>query len=391
VRVLHVADLVSPLGGVEAYLRDVVRLLESAGHEVAVLHGEEGADTQGLPARSFVSPGAASWVQRFRADVVHVHRTGLPSSLEGALRGSPVVYSLHDYGFACSTGTKYFRSGRICGRAHGRACLIAGVVAGCNHRVDPRPAVARYRALGHELPAIRSADGFIAHSKFMRTVALANGFAADRLSVVSPFVSVADDPVQPQPDAAQTVVFVGRVVREKGLDVLLNALALCGDKWDRLRVAGDGWQRERCCMLAKRLGISRKVDFLGQVDVAGVRAALNDSRVVTVPARWPEPFGIVGLEAMAAARPVVASAVGGIPEWLEHGRTGLLVRPGDPVELAAAVVRVLDDPVGAAAMGAEARRRVDRFSPDRHLEKLLAVYERAADRSSDRAARAGMS
>jgi glycosyltransferase involved in cell wall biosynthesis len=391
VRVLHVADLVSPVGGVEAYLRDVVRLLESAGHEVAILHGEEDADAQGLPAMSYLSSAAVSWTRGFRADVVHIHRTALPPTLEEVLRRQPVVYSLHDYGFACSSGTKYFRSGRICDRAHGRACLIAGMVAGCNHRFDPRPSAARYRSINHQLPAMRRADGFVAHSKFMRAVALANEFAADRLSVVPPFVPTARDPVQPQPDAARTVVFVGRVVREKGLDVLLIALARCVDSLDRLQVVGDGWQREECRRLAKRLGISRKVEFVGRLDASGVRAAMNASRVVAVPARWPEPFGIVGLEAMAVARPVVASAVGGIPEWLEDGRTGLLVRPGDPAELATAVASLLGDPVRAAAMGAEARRRVNRFSPERHLEQLVSAYERAAAHAGSVVAGSGAS
>jgi starch synthase len=93
-----------------------------------------------------------------------------------------------------------------------------------------------------------------------------------------------------------------------------------------------------------------------------------------------EPFGLINLEAMACSTPVVASRVGGIPEVVVDGETGLLVEPGDPAALAAALRRVLDDPARAARMGEAGRRRVEaHFSWDRIADRTLEVYQQAIE------------
>jgi glycosyltransferase involved in cell wall biosynthesis len=365
-RVLHVVDALAPVGGAETYVRGLTGLLASAGHEVAVLQAG-GSEIHPAVVAQNGSSGLGP-------DVVHVHGPALPPGLE-APRAVPAVHSLHDFGFACASGMKYFRSGRICARSHGMACLPAGIVAGCNHRFDPRPSLVRYREIERELPLLRRAAGLVVHSRFMRSVALANGLPAERVTVIPLFVPPTDGLSTP---ARRTIAFVGRIVREKGLDVLIEALSSCPDRWDGLLVAGEGWDRERCHRLVHRYGIGSKVEFLGHLDAAGVRGVFDAARVVAVPSRWPEPFGIVGLEAMAAGRPVVASGVGGIPEWLDDGRTGVLVPPGDPRALARALVSVLAEPGRAETMGAEGRRQIERFSPESHLRQLLAVYEQAA-------------
>jgi glycosyltransferase involved in cell wall biosynthesis len=97
---------------------------------------------------------------------------------------------------------------------------------------------------------------------------------------------------------------------------------------------------------------------------------------------WPEPFGLAGLEALVRGRPVVASATGGIPEWLRHGRSGLLVAPGDHRALARALSSLLDDPERCQAMGAYGRALIEaEFSEVRHVEALARVYSTVIDRS----------
>jgi len=100
--------------------------------------------------------------------------------------------------------------------------------------------------------------------------------------------------------------------------------------------------------------------------------------VVVVPSRWPEPFGIVGIEAMAHGRPVVAFGVGGIPEWLTDGVGGFVVPPADVATMAGRIVSVLANPAEAEAMALRGRARVLRdFSEEAHLAKLVPLYERA--------------
>jgi glycosyltransferase involved in cell wall biosynthesis len=376
VRVLQVVDVLAPVGGAQTYLREASELLLAAGHEVGVLHEDASAVAPaGVETCLLDAPGTAGWILDFEPELAHVHSARLLPHAERLLAGIPRVHSLHDFAFGCASGTKYFRGGRVCTRAHGPGCFAGAFVGGCVHRLDPRPFLKRYGEIEHELPALRAAGNAIVHSEFMRSVALANGLAAERVHVVPYFVARAAQP--PDPVAERTIAFAGRVVPEKGLDVLLDALATSPGSWDRLRVAGDGWDLDRCRRLADRLGIASKVEFLGHVEAAGARRAFGHARVVVVPSRWPEPFGLVGLEAMACARPVVASATGGIPEWLDGERTGLLVPPGDVEALASAIVSLLDDADRAAAMGLEGWRRVERFSPESSLQRLLAVYERA--------------
>jgi glycosyltransferase involved in cell wall biosynthesis len=117
---------------------------------------------------------------------------------------------------------------------------------------------------------------------------------------------------------------------------------------------------------------------------------LANASVVVVPSLWPEPFGLVGIEALAAGRPAVGSSTGGIGDWLEHGVSGLCVAPGDAPALARALNELLADPDRQRVMGIAGREAVaQRFSPDRHLAALLEGYRAA--RSTWDTARAGSS
>jgi glycosyltransferase involved in cell wall biosynthesis len=127
--------------------------------------------------------------------------------------------------------------------------------------------------------------------------------------------------------------------------------------------------------LARRLGVERRIRFAGWLGAEDLAQELADASIVAVPSVWPEPFGIVGIEGFAAGRPAVASATGGIGEWLEEGVSGLCVPPGDATRLAQALNELLADPSRQRRMGAAGASTVSaRFSPQRHLTTLLAAY-----------------
>jgi glycosyltransferase involved in cell wall biosynthesis len=378
VKIVQIIDVFAPVGGAQRSLLDGIELLEAAGHEVFVLHRDAGAGDARFRSARYTVSDILDRIREFDPDVVHVHDPWVPPALEPALVGRPVVHSLHDFAFACSTGSKYFRDGKICTRSHGPGCLVEGPLRGCIHRLDSRPAVARFRRIQRELPRLREAAGIIVHSRFMRDVALQNGLPGARVDIVPLYATPHDD--LPARAADRVVAFAGRISPDKGLDALIEALASRPEAWDRLLVAGEGWDRLRCERLAHDRGIAERVEFLGHLDASGVRETFARAHVVAVPSRWPEPFGIVGLEAMAVGRPVVASGVGGIPEWLDDWGTGILVPPGDSAALAEAIESLLADPARAEELGAEGHRKVERFSPESHVERLLSVYERAIGR-----------
>lgn len=340
-KIAHVLAEIAPLGGAETYAFGLADAQRARGDDVHVLAA--GSDTRGF-------------------DIVHAHGTVRTD-------GAHVVRSLHDYAFACASGERSFRNGSSCTRAHGAGCFAGLLVQGCAHRLDLRPALRSHRAISRSLPVLRSGSAVLAHSDAVAAAARANGF--ERVHVVPYFVERVADPTTPP---SRRLAFVGRIVEAKGLDVALRALAQAPDVWDRFDVVGDGWARPAAESLARRLGLTNRVTFHGWLDPAAVANVLEHTSALLLPSRWPEPFGIVGLEAFAHARPVIASRVGGIPEWLDAD-AGALVPPGDAAALATAVTALLPR---AAELGRAAWDRVARYSVESHLAALDAVYEVAA-------------
>jgi glycosyltransferase involved in cell wall biosynthesis len=186
------------------------------------------------------------------------------------------------------------------------------------------------------------------------------------------------------------VVNVGRVVPWKGHDVFLDAIAAVAQRHEDVRAVIVGSpadsERGRQWLDALRdrmthLGIRERVLITGfRPDVHRFYAAAD---VVVHSATRPEPFGRVVVEAMAAARPVIATAAGGVPEIIRHGVTGLLVPPSDSRGVAEAICQILDHAEAASAMGRHARADVQRrFPKDRFGQDLMALYESLLTRVS---------
>jgi glycosyltransferase involved in cell wall biosynthesis len=177
------------------------------------------------------------------------------------------------------------------------------------------------------------------------------------------------------------VFYAGRHVYDKGVDVLIEAarilLSRRGDA--KFVVAGDGPMRMHLEWLARSYGLGDKVLFTGRLPDDALYRAMKLADVVVVPSRY-EPFGIVVLEAMAAAKPVVASRVGGLNEIVVDGETGLLVPPEDPAALASAIERLLDNPGMAREMGLRGRRRVEElYRWDKIVRYMRHVYGRVLE------------
>lgn len=374
-RIVHGARTLDRIGGAEAHLLDLASAQAARGDEVTIVHGGNGMTPAGVTGvRAGADDELPALIAGCSPDVVHLHGEPFSLAAETAVQsGNRVVRSLHDLSFGCATGEHWFRNGRLCERAHGAGCVEGILVRGCAHRIDLRPSLRRLREVGRRLPLQRGAHGTVVYSEYARSVAIQNGIEADRCRAIPYFVDRA--PAPPPPPTGGTVAFVGRIVGRKGLDVLIEALAAAAG-WDELVVVGDGWDRSRC----ERLGASLagRVRFAGWLDKAGVADTLSRARLVAVPSRWPEPFGIVGIEAMAAGRPVVASGVGGIPEWLDDGETGFAVAPGDVAALTAGLERLLADDALAARLGRTAWERSARFAERSHLDALDRVYGRVA-------------
>jgi glycosyltransferase involved in cell wall biosynthesis len=404
-------------GGVAAHVQESARLLAERGLRVMVVAAKVDPDLH--------VPGVTAHrsTELFRAhapidarlgaaasaspDVIHLHQLDDPDVVAALRRKAPVVVSAHGY-TACTAGVHYFRPGQECARAHGPGCAANLALRGCAHVRDPRPLPASYRQTTRALDALRGADLAVAYSSAVERHLAVNGVA--RRAVIPLFVTLApcpprephptrgpheshqphptQEPHEPPPPcephepqrlgdnhAMRRVLFAGRVVKPKGLGVLIRAMRTVDAE---LVVCGDGMQLTAMRKLARRVGVDRRVRFRGWLDPAQLARELANASIVAIPSLWPEPFGLVGIEALAAGRPVVASLTGGIPDWLEDGVTGVGVQPGDVRGLARALDALLADPERQQAIGATGREMVAaRFSPERHVEALLESYRAA--------------
>lgn len=359
-RILHVAESVK--GGCGTYLNQVVQsqLRDARIHDVhAVLPDAHVVQVPNIPVAKrtlFTSKGrspaslAALWratdeaLRKFEPDCVHLHSTfaGAIGRLGLVLRRQrpPMVYC-----------------------AHGWAFDMAGSAA------KRRVMSLAERWLSH------SCEGVIAISNYERERGIAVGIAPDR--IVTVMNGIVDAPPPPAPEFGKTrrLLFIGRLDRQKGIDVLIEALRGI-DVPIELRVIGSAVVGDQAGEFT-RPGVA----LLGWCDQERIREELAWAHCVVVPSRW-EGFGLVAVEAMRAGRAVIASKVGGLAEVVDHGRTGWLVPSEDSGALRAALLAPSDAEFVAAGAAGRARF-LQHFTIDRTTSGLAAVYRQAiAMRSS---------
>ena len=300
--------------------------------------------------------------------VIHLHQFDDPEVLTFMRLSAPVVISTHGYS-ACTSGVHYFAPGQECARAHGPGCIPNLLARGCAHTRDPRTLPPAYRRATRSVHALLGADLAISYSSAIDRHLATNGVGERR---VIPLFTTMEPKLGAGHEKRRRVVFAGRVVDPKGVDVLIRAAS---EVEGEFVICGDGWRLGAMRKLARRMGVHERVRFTGWLGSEDLAHELAEASVVAIPSVWPEPFGLVGIEALAAARPVVASATGGITDWLASGVNGLGVEPGDAAALARALRELLADPARQRSMGEAGRAMVlERFSAERHVASLEEAY-----------------
>jgi glycosyltransferase involved in cell wall biosynthesis len=176
----------------------------------------------------------------------------------------------------------------------------------------------------------------------------------------------------------KVIIYVGRLIGLKGLKVLLSAIASFTDRSGmKLLIVGDGEERPSLQALGARLGISPQVLFAGFVPHAELPRYYSLAHIAVFPTLAEEAFGISICEAMACGVPVVATRVGGIPELVRDGHTGLLTQPGNERELAEKIINLLANEDLRGQMGRQAMQVVQEcFTWEKVADRLLKVYDR---------------
>lgn len=350
------------LGGGEVQLLELMRGLHVAGVDLALACAADSALAT-----------AATEVPGIRITEVDFERGGLARIIARGFEGSAVI---HGTGFLTNIIAR--RVGHRLG-----VPVINGVhVMPDAPRLDGRSRLEGVVRAVLDRPSRRRVDRFIVVSEAVADALAARGVKRERIAVVPNGIDViafrvaAAQPLGIEiPAATRRVGYIGRLERVKGCEYFLEAAALIAgqDPAVRFVVVGSGSTEAALLDLAATSPVADRIDFLGHIpNVAPVYRSLD---VVCVPS-LSEAFGLSAVEALTLGVPVVASAVGGLPEVVEDEVTGRLVPPADSPALASAVLDILGDPDRAREMGAAGERRADEaFTAEAMVRGYLRVYD----------------
>lgn len=308
--------------------------------------------------------------------LLHVHDDWILNELRGEC---PAVYSLHNHDPYCPSGTKYlFARNACCDRTISPlGCTWGRYIDGCGSRIPSR-VVTDIRDSYQYLRVLKTLNiPVITYSNYVRNQLLQHGFPPQQ--VVTLYYGIEPPKLTAYPlthdiHRAQRFLFVGRIVPDKGLSWLLKALAKLPSSI-QLDIAGEGWDQPRLEQLARQLGISDRITWHGWCDGEALDRLYQQCLALIFPSVWPEPAGIVTLEAYARYRPVIASQVGGIPEHIRPQETGLLVPPNDVHQLATAIGELAQNYHRARTIGETGHAYfLERFTLDHHVHRLREIY-----------------
>lgn len=312
--------------------------------------------------------------KRFNPEIIHVnlYLTQLSPFILRALRGIPSVYYAQWYRSICPLGTRRLQNGNNCTQRAGRACL--------DNTCVPR----------HFWPPLMG-QMFLDQKwsqRFTRITAISKA-VAERLAtygaphlqhatVVHPGTNIVKPRAPDELSLTPRIITAGRLVPEKGVEVLIRAFSLIAARHPlaRLVVIGDGPSRTDHEELAALLGLNKQIEFRGKLSHADTLVEIRRAWAVCVPSLWEEPFGMIAAEAQMHGVAVVASRVGGLCEILIDATTGHLVPPGDERSLADQLDRVCDEKLAMLRMGNYGHKRAaENFSMQAFADRFEALYD----------------
>jgi glycosyltransferase involved in cell wall biosynthesis len=393
VRILTVHDdCISP-GGSNNYRKQLAAMLRRRGVEIAVFTQaiEEASEEQPYYCYRYREAGRVcshierfyvnrsliealrQWINFIKPDLIHLHHCyRFPASVLLACKGqAPIVQTVHDFRFFCAIEEVRTAAGRVCPRCLNDFCSPGNRAPWMEPLAYLRREFLPKRFLKRLLRAI--VDYFIVPSRALEEALQRFGF---RTFFLPHFIDCDRYPVAPPPQDVNSVLFVGYLRDGKGVGILLRAFSHIATAIPSatLEIVGDDPSAQRFKNLCRSLRLDDRVRFYGAIAHDNIHTFYQRASVVAVPSIVVENSPLTVYEAMAAGRPVVASRIGGIPDLVAEGESGLLCTPGDEDELSRKLAELLLDKERAERMGRAGRMVVEsRYTPERHLEHYLGL------------------
>lgn len=308
-----------------------------------------------------------------RPDIVHIHGIAheiSPSILPGIKKFNlPVVQTLHDYKLLCPN-TNFISQGTVCEKCRGHKYYNV-VRYRCKRGSLSASTLAGIELYTHKITQIyeRHIDTFIAPSLYLQQKVKSYGIQ-NRVVHIPNFIEL--EKFSPSYESKNYFVYFGRLVRTKGLKTLLRAMKKVSK--GELLIAGSGEMEGTLKKYCQEEEL-RNVIFLGHLDTEKITRLLQEAAFVVIPSEWYENYSMAVLEAFACGSPVIGARIGGIPEQVIDGKTGLLFDPGNVNALAEMINFLMDQPQECVRMGQNARSFVEKNNnADGHYEQTVALY-----------------
>ena len=382
-KLLFVHECYGSLGGAEANAFITAGEMKRRGHQVALLT-QRGTAKNEEAWRELFADGfytldhLEAALEQFQPTVIYMHKwEHLPSLRRLLETDRPLVRMVHDHDIYCLRSYKYnVLTRRICTRRASPYCILPCLAPLKRNRGGFPPfRWVSYFAKIEEIALNRQFDRHLVVTNYMKGELLANGFASERIEIFPP-VPRPGDALRSSFSDRNLLIYAGQIIRGKGVDVLLRALAKVRGRFEAV-ILGDGNQRQACEKLAARLQLSDRVVFKGFIPQPQLREYYRDTSVVLISSLWPEPIATIGLEVMRYALPVVAFDAGGIKDWLHDGVNGYLVPWMDIDRYAARIDQLLENKGSARRMGERGLEIVSRdYDFDTYLKRLEELFSR---------------
>lgn len=388
-KLLYVHERFGSLAGAEANAHITATELGQRGHSIGLLHGP--STGKGEPAWqntfTFRAPLAADdnvavvrqAIADFQPDAIYVHKLADLSVIEAlAASGIPLLRMVHDHDIYCMRSYKYnYFTREICTRAASAYCVFPCLASVVKNPGDGFPLKwVSYSEKKREIALNRRFDRMVVVTTYMRDELLKNGFDPERIEIHAPVPRMGDPDLRSSFGDRNLIIYAGQIIRGKGVDVLLEALARVKSRFECV-ILGDGNHKTHCEELSRKLGLADRVSFKGFIPQEELKDYYRECSVVALSSLWPEPIATIGLEVMRYALPVVAFDAGGIKDWLLDGRNGYLVPWMDRDSFAARIDELLNNKALAKDMGEAGLKLVsERYDFESYigdLEKMFAT------------------
>jgi len=377
-RILWINEESSFIGGCESYIFNTVAWLNQKNiHSILLYDPLKASDVAFMNCfeKAFPIVDLESQLAEIPHDVIYVHQVRDLKILEVLTKAkAPTIRFLHDHELFCLRGSRLpIFSNTACERNLDCCYPFKGTVVRDKDSIFGL----RFKTLA-SLKKLQAAnfkfDATVVASEYMKKQASSIGFSEECVHHIPLYPYQKEESFSITYENAKHFLFVGQLVRAKGVDVLLKAFSHLPQEYT-LSIAGAGRQEEKYKNLASKLKLDGRVKFLGYLSQADLSKIYCSCYCLVLPSRWPEPFGLVGIEAMHAGACVIGSEIGAIPEWLQNKKTGLLVPPNDPELLAEAIFKVGENPQLGKQLGAAGKAYCDAyFSVEKHTDALLKLF-----------------